>query len=187
MECNICFNSFSKTINKKLIKCDKCSFMCCISCISNLNNLELHYDKISYNCCVCRENNYIKIKDIKDINIVKSLYQKQTIKLSEIQNDPVVLCSIVLFYNAPVISNDKVNYYNNTIIALRTYQDNNSISLELYDRFNQIDFNHRLRQFNENNIQLKNYFIYSTDDFDFTLLKHSDFYELCSNGVIDFV
>ena len=176
MECNICFNSFSKTINKKLIKCDKCSFMCCMNCISKLDNLELHYDKISYNCCVCRENNYIRIKDIKDINVVKSLYQKQTIKLSEIQNDPVVLTSIVLIYNAPVISNDKVNYYNNTIIALRTYQDNNSISIELYDRFNETDFNHRIRQFNENNISVKDHFIYSTNDFDYTLLKNTNFY-----------
>ena len=186
MECNICFNSFSKTLNKKLIKCDKCSFCCCISCISKLDNLELHYDKISYNCCVCRENNYIRIKDIKDINVVKSLYQKQTIKLLEIQNDPVVLSSIVLIYNAPVLTN-KVSYYKNAIIALRTYQDNNTVSLELCDRYNEFDFNYKITKFNENNISVKDHFIYSTDDFDFTLLKHSDFYELCSNGVIDFV
>jgi hypothetical protein len=180
MECNICY------INKKLIKCEKCSFACCMNCISKLNNLELWYDKVWYDCCVCKDKNNIYIKDIKDISVMRSLYKKQTINLLEIQNDPIVISNIVLIYDAPVLTN-KVNYYKNCIIALRTYQDNNTVSLELYDRFNELDLNNRIVKFNENNISLKDHFIYSTDDYDFTLLKHSNFYQLCSNGIIDFV
>jgi len=181
MECNICYKDC-----KKLIKCSKCSFMCCMNCISKLNNLELCYDKVCYDCCVCKENNFIRITDIKDIKIMKLLYQKQTINLLELQNDPVVLSNIILIYNAPVLTN-KVNYYNNTIIALRTYQDNNSISLELYDVISEIDFNFRISNFNENEISVKDHFVYSTDNHDYTLLKHSDFYELINDGLVDFV
>jgi hypothetical protein len=181
MECNICY------INKKLIKCEKCSFACCMNCISKLNNLELWYDKVWYDCCVCKDKNNIYIKDIKDISVMRSLYKKQTINLLEIQNDPVILSSLILIYNVPVISNNKVNYYKNCIIALKTQQDNNTVSLELYDRFAEFDLNYKIRKFNENNISVKDHFIYSTDDFDYTLLKNADFYELCSNGVIDYV
>ena len=182
MECNICYNN-----PKKLIKCDKCSFMCCMNCISKLNNLELWYDKVWYDCCVCKENNYIYIKDIKDINTVKSLYQKQTIKLLELQNDPIILSNIILIYNVPVLTNKNVKYYNNTIIATRTYQENNTVSIELYNSIIDQDADYRIRKFNENEIQVKDHFIYSTDNYDYTLLKNADFYQLCSNGVIDFV
>ena len=76
MECNICYKDC-----KKLIKCSKCSFMCCMNCISKLNNLELCYDKVCYDCCVCKENNFIRITDIKDIKIMKVIYMECTLQM----------------------------------------------------------------------------------------------------------
>lgn len=181
MECNICLN---KSI--KLIKCKKCSFINCEDCITKLNNIELQNDKIGYYCCVCKSKNRLKINEITDINIMKSLYNIQVNKLLELENDIILLSNIILIYNAPVISNDNVTYFKNSIIALKTIQDNNTITLELYNSTT-IDFDNRITMFNENKIEVKNYFIYSTADYDYTLLKHIDFYELINNCSIDFV
>ena len=180
MECNICFNP------KKVIKCNKCSFSCCMNCISKLNNIHLNYEDINYDCCVCKERNKLILRDIKDVNCLRNLYQTQTTKLLELENDIILISSIVLIYNAPVIS-DNVNYYKNAIIAIKTLQDNNTISLELYDSVNTVDFDNKIRKFNERDLFVKDHFIYSTDDYDYTLLKNTDFYELINNGDIDFV
>lgn len=181
MECNICFKSF-----KKLNKCEKCSFSCCDRCISKLNNIDLNYEDINYECCVCKTNNKLMLKEIKDINCLRNLYQKQSCRVLQLDNEIVLLQQIILIYNAPVITNTNITYYKNAIIGIKTQQDNNTISLELYDNVCG-DAEQKIRMFNENELIVENNFIYSTNEYDYTLLKNTDFYELINNFCIDFV
>lgn len=181
MECNICYNL------RRLNKCVKCSFICCEYCISKLTEINLQQDKIDYICCVCKTENSLELCNIKDLNCLRNIYQQQTFKLLETVNDIVLVTNIILIYEVPVITNDNVYYYNNCIIALKTIQDNNTINIELYDNIDTITANNRIMKFNQNNLSVENHFIYSTNEYDYTLLKYTDFYELCNECSIDFV
>jgi hypothetical protein len=125
------------------------------------------------------------LKEFKDTICLRNIYQKQSYKVLQLENEIVLLTQIVLIYNAPVITNTDITYYKNTIIAIKTHQDNNTTSLELYDNVCG-DADQKIRMFNENDLVVHNYFIYSANVYDYTLLKNTDFYELINNFCIDF-
>lgn len=180
-ECNVCFKNY-----KKLNKCCKCSFMICDICITKLSVLSFSSDTIQYNCCVCKYNNFLKLKDIKQIKVLKLLYSRQHNIIQLHQEDPVSISSIILIYNAPVISNNNVSYFGSNIIALKTQYDNHYNTIELYDKIHPLIASYNLNYFSYIP-QVDYHFLYSSTEYNFTLLPNKDFYKLINDTLIDFV
>ena len=179
MECHICYKY------SKLIKCNKCSFLCCEECIVKLETEDTE-DNIDYNCCVCKSSNSLGVDSLTDVSVLRSLYKKQTKKLLESENDIILISNIVLIYNAPVLTLN-VSYYKDTIVAVRTQQDNTLLNLELYEPVVELlGYENRIIKFKEQNIHMNSHFVYSSNDHEYCLLKVVDFYELVNNEQIDF-
>ena len=179
-ECNVCFKVY-----KKLNKCDICSFMICDICISKLDNIALSTAKIQYKCCVCNELNFLKIKDITNINVMKNIYEKQIDLQDETDEEIIVITNIILIYNAPVISNNKVSYFGSNIIALKTQYNNEFTTIDLHYKIDPLRALYNLNYFSY--IPQVDYnFIYSSNEYDFTLLPNKDFYELINNKTLEF-
>ena len=183
-ECNVCFKNY-----KKLNKCIVCSFRICDICISKLNTLKIK-NKLQYDCCACKEINFLNIKNITNINVMKNIYSKMCDEIVDLEDthteeEHIILNSIVLIYNAPVISNNNVTYFNNNIIALKTQYDNDYATLELYDKIDPRRALYNITYFSYIP-QVEYHFIYSNVEYDYTLLPNKSFYELVNENVIEF-
>ena len=113
MECDICYTK------KKVVKCNKCNFFICQSCMIKLEHKNIN-NKLFYSCCVCKFTNHFYIQKLnKDslIEYVTKLNEKKDIPKSiEIINyneTPVII------FNIPVFAN-KVHYHNKNIVLIKT-------------------------------------------------------------------
>lgn len=125
--CDICMSRLD------YIKCKYCSNKICVGCITQLESLVYNYKQINYDCCVCKKNNSLSIRDITDTidlqYIVNDLTNRYNELLLEAQDDIFMSVPVVLYY-PPVISNNDFIYCGTNIILHQTNSNNGFRVLE---------------------------------------------------------
>jgi hypothetical protein len=180
MECNICYNN-----NNKVIKCRKCIFFVCRSCLIKLDN-EMINDVIYYHCCVCKCSNQINIKNLQKNNLIHLLNQKNTISKSiEFINYNEVP---IIIFNCGVYSN-KIQYHNKNIILIKTIADYNyihyTIETDLYDiPIQKLIYEEELLTI-KNIKSIQNYYFYKCfNESEYGLIEDNKLYKIIQDGYL---
>jgi len=190
--CDICMSRLD------YINCVCCSNKICVECITKLESLIYHYQYITYDCCVCKKNNSLNIKDITDIidlqNIINDLSNKYLDLQLETQKDEEVYLSIpVVLYYPPVISNNDFTYCGTNIILHKTFTDNNYVCIETLGECSTFSYEYlisRHHQQSEYELQHNENFYYITtlqdihSRLNITLIDKSDFAELVEHKIL---
>ena len=188
--CDICMGRLD------YIKCKYCSNKICVACITKLESLEYHYKYFTYDCCVCKKNNSLKVKDINDItdlqNIINDLSNLYRDTLSDL-NDDIYMSTPVVLYYPPVVSNNDFIYCGTNIILHQTNSDNGFRALETLGQAPHISYDYVLslhHQHSDYDLEPHKNFYYITTlqepdtRMTITLIDKHDFNELLQHKLL---
>jgi hypothetical protein len=188
--CDICMGRLD------YIKCKYCSNKICVACITKLETLAYHYKYFTYDCCVCKKNNSLSVKDINDItdlqNIINDLSNKYLDINAELDDDLYISAPVVLYY-PPVLTNNDFIYCGTNIILHRTLSNNHFVCLETLGATTHFSYDNVIsRHHQQNDYELQPnkdfYYITSLQDINsrlnITLITKTDFQDLIDEKVI---
>jgi len=174
-----------------------------VGCITQLESLVYNnasdasnYKYINYDCCVCKKNNSLNVKDITDTidlqNMVNDLTNKYNEVLLEVEDDIFMSVPVVLYY-PPVMSNNDFIYCGTNIILHQTNSDNGFRALESLGQTSHFSYEYVLSLHHQHtNYDLephKNYYYitnlqHADTRITITLIDNDDFNELIEHRIL---